>query len=109
MESEIVDEKNKNINKEIDSKKVLAWILMAIAVIYGLSPVDIVPDIPVVGWIDDFTVNLVAFTNLIQQQFCQTNIILNKLFNTIKWIMISLGAIIILIVFLIIAFIIQNK
>lgn len=101
----IVDEKNKNINKEIDSKKVLAWILMAIAVIYGLSPVDIVPDIPVVGWIDDFTVNLVAFTNLIQQQFFQTNIILNKLFSTIKWLLISLAVIIILLVFLII----QNK
>ena len=105
-ESEIVDDKN--INKENNSKKVLAWILMAIAVIYGLSPVDIVPDIPVVGWIDDCIVNLVAFTNLIQQQFFQTNIILNKLFNTIKWINIGLVAII-LMVFLIITLIIQNK
>ena len=85
-ESEIVDDKN--INKENNSKKVLAWILMAIAVIYGLSPIDIVPDIPVVGWIDDCIVNLVAFTNLIQQQFFQTNIILNKLISTIKWIII---------------------
>ena len=105
-ESEIVDDKN--INKENNSKKVLAWILMVVAVIYGLSPIDIVPDIPVVGWIDDFTVNLVAFTNLIQQQFFQTNIILNKLFNTIKWINIGLVAII-LMVFLIITLIIQNK
>lgn len=108
MESEIVDEKNKNINKEINSKKVLAWILMVIAVIYGLSPMDIIPDIPVIGWIDDGIVNLVAFTNLIQQQFFQTNIILNKLISTIKWIIIGLVAII-LIAFLIIILMIQNK
>ena len=105
-ESEIVDDKN--INKENNSKKVLAWILMVVAVIYGLSPIDIIPDIPVVGWIDDCIVNLVAFTNLIQQQFFQTNIILNKLISTIKWINIGLVAII-LMVFLIITLIIQNK
>ena len=50
-----------------------------------------------VGWIDDCIVNVVAFTNLIQHQFFQTNIILNKLFFTIKWILISLAVIIILI------------
>ena len=106
MESEIVDKKN--VNKEIGSKKVLALIIMTIAVAYGLSPIDIVPDIPIVGWIDDFMIGTAALTNLIQQQFFQTNIILNKLLSTIKWMLIGLVAII-LIAFLIIILVIQNK
>ncbi len=111
IEPEIVDEKIiNNINKERNieenqNKKVWAWILFTAAIIYGVSPIDLIPDMPVVGWIDDFTIGAAAFTNLIQQQFFQTNIILNKLFSTIKWLLISLAVIIILLVFLII----QNK
>lgn len=83
IDTEMVDENN-CVQKENDSKKALAWIIMALAVAYGLSPIDIIPDIPVVGWIDDFMINIAAFANLIQQQFCQTNTALNKLFNIIK-------------------------
>ena len=111
IEPEIVDEiknqDNKNI-KESTSKKVWAWILFIAAVIYGVSPVDVIPDIPVAGWIDDFTIGAAALTNLIQQQFFQTNNSLNKLFKTAKWILISIAVLIFLIVTLIITLIVKN-
>ena len=37
-----------------------SWILSALAVVYVLSPVDLVPDVPLVGWIDDLFVMLAA-------------------------------------------------
>jgi len=110
IDPEIVDEtqENKNIQKENFSKKILAWIIMAIAITYGVSPIDIIPDIPIVGWIDDFTIGMAAFTNLIQQQFFQTNDTLNKLFNIVKWTLIGLAILIILIAILIITIIVNN-
>ncbi|MBR3628102.1 MAG: DUF1232 domain-containing protein [Elusimicrobia bacterium] len=114
VEPEIVDniddikeQDNKNI-KESQSKKVWAWILFIAAIIYGASPVDLIPDMPVIGWIDDFTIGAAAFTNLIQQQFFQTNKSLNKLFKIAKWILISIAVLIILVAILIITLIIKN-
>ncbi len=114
IEPEIVDNTddikkrdNKNI-KESTSKKVWAWILFVLAVIYGASPIDLIPDMPVVGWIDDFTIGAAAFTNLIQQQFFQTNNSLNKLFKIAKWILISIAVLIFLIAILIITLIVKN-
>ena len=111
IEPEIVDDiqeqDNKNI-KESQSKKVWAWILFIAAIIYGASPVDLIPDMPVVGWIDDFTIGAAAFTNLIQQQFFQTNAALNKLFKIAKWILISVAILIVLVTLLIITLIIKN-
>ncbi len=110
IDPEIVSEtqKNKSVQKESDGKKVLAWIIMAMAVAYGLSPIDIVPDIPIVGWIDDFMIGTASLTNLIQQQFFQTNNTLNKLFNMVKWMLVGFAIIILLIAVLIITLIVKN-
>lgn len=114
IEPEIVDntddikkQNNKNI-EENQSKKVWAWIFFIAAVIYGVSPIDLIPDMPVVGWIDDFTIGAAALTNLIQQQFFQTNNSLNKLFKIAKWILISVAVLIILVAVLIITLIVKN-
>lgn len=37
------------------------------AVLYDISPVDVIPDIPVVGWVYDFFITVTAGLNLIQQ------------------------------------------
>ena len=115
IEPEIVDniddikkQENKNIEEESTSKKVWAWILFILAVIYGASPIDLIPDMPVVGWIDDFTIGAAAFTNLIQQQFFQTNKSLNKLFKLAKWILISVAILIFLVAILIVTLIVKN-
>ncbi len=104
---DIKEQDNKNI-EESQSKKIWAWILFVAAVIYGVSPIDLIPDMPIVGLIDDFTIGAAAFINLIQQQFFQTNHSLNKLFKIAKWILISVAVLIILVAILIITLIVKN-
>ena len=114
IDPEIVDEKTiNNINKEKNieenqNKKVWAWILFIAAIIYGVSPIDLIPDMPVVGWIDDFTIGAAAFTNLIQQQFFQTNKSLNKLFKLAKWILISIAVLVLFLAILIVTLIVKK-
>ena len=113
IEPEIINENIDNISKEKNieeskSKKIWAWILFILAVIYGASPIDLIPDMPVIGWIDDFTIGAAAFTNLIQQQFFQTNNSLNKLFKIAKWILISIAILVLLVAILIITLIVKN-
>ena len=105
--SDKIEQENKNI-EENHSKKVWAWILFVLAVIYGISPVDLVPDMPVIGWIDDFTIGAAALTNLIQQQFFQTNEAFDKLFKLAKWILISIAVLIFLVAVLIITVIAKS-
>ena len=51
--------------KPVKKKKTkLAWALLFLAIIYTLSPIDIVPDAPIIGWIDDAIVDLLAVLNL---------------------------------------------
>ena len=38
-------------------KKILIW---AVVIIYVIMPVDLVPDIPLIGWIDDMAVILIG-------------------------------------------------
>ena len=65
---EIVNEENKKINKPGNGKKILAWILFIGAVLYGISPVDAIPDvIPVLGISDDIVLGLITLANLIYQ------------------------------------------
>lgn len=113
IEPEIVNETIDSINKEKKTKgnrnkKVWAWIFLVIATIYGFSPIDLVPDAPVIGWIDDFTILSAAITNFIQQQFFQTNNVLNKILKIVKYILISLAVLITLISILILLLIIKS-
>lgn len=89
-------------NTEIEETKssVGAWIGLVLALLYGVSPVDIIPDIPVVGWIDDFFINAIAVLNLIQAELQKTNQGLASIFKGLKWVAIGLGVIIILLVLL---------
>ena len=108
---EIIDDINKEKNKKIEenkNKKIWAWILLVIATVYGISPIDLLPDAPVIGWIDDFTILSAAITNFIQQQFFQTNNALNKILKTVKYILISLAVLITLISVLILLLIIKS-
>ena len=73
IEPEIVDEIPQQDNKNINvgkNKKSLSTIFLILAVIYIISPLDIVPEvlIPVLGWVDDFAVGALAIINFINQQ-----------------------------------------
>ena len=54
-----------DIKRYTKKKTVWSWIILILALIYGVSPVDIVPDFPFVGWMDDCFIILFAVFNLI--------------------------------------------
>ena len=55
-----------NFLKKTDNKrnKFFAVLFVIAAIIYGISPVDLIPDIaPLIGWSDDIIINLIAIIN----------------------------------------------
>lgn len=77
-----------------------AWIGMVLAVIYMISPIDIIPDIPVIGWVDDFFITSTAALNLIQVNIAQTNATLANILRVLKFALIGIGIIAILLIVL---------
>lgn len=82
----------------MDSKQVTSLVLAGLAIVYDISPVDIIPDIPVVGWVDDFFITATAGLNLIEQHTKESMQWLSTIAKTLKWMTIILGAIVILLV-----------
>lgn len=80
-------------------KKVSSLVFMGLAALYDVSPVDIIPDIPVVGWIDDILITLTAFLNCIQQFTKETAHTLSIIAKIMKWILVLLGGILIVLLF----------
>ena len=101
-----------NGRKEIDMSEDLekrevshvgAWIWGVIAVLYAISPVDILPDvIPVAGWVDDILITVTGGLNLIQSYLKESNEHLAKIVKGIKWVLIVLGILIIAIIALVV-------
>ena len=55
-----------NFLKKTDKNrnKLFAVLFVIGAIIYGVSPVDLIPDIaPLIGWSDDIVLNLIALIN----------------------------------------------
>ncbi|MBV6342280.1 DUF1232 domain-containing protein [Candidatus Magnetobacterium casensis] len=76
----------------------LALLLMLLALVYDVSPVDVVPDVPIVGWIDDFFVTAAAALNVIHAMTSAQNSALTKLVSILKWMVIFIGIIAICVV-----------
>lgn len=81
-----------------NKKQITSLVLAGLAVLYDLSPVDIIPDIPVVGWVDDFFITATAGLNLIQQYTSESMQWLSTIAKTLKWLTIVLGVIVVLLV-----------
>ena len=69
---------------------------MTLCLLYGISPVDIIPDIPIVGQIDDLIILVSGGLNLLQRYMERNDSSLTSIVKVIKRIVIALGAIIIL-------------
>ena len=111
IEPEVVNGNIEQENKtaeENSKKKFWSYIFLILAMIYGAIPTDIIPDIPVIGWIDDFVIGSAALTNFVQQQFFQTNESMNKLLKAIKFVLIALAVLITLVIILIITLIAKS-
>ena len=79
-------------------KQITSLVLAGLAVLYDISPVDVIPDIPVVGWVDDFFITATAGLNLIQQYTSESMQWLSTIAKTLKWLTIILGVIVVLLV-----------
>ena len=90
------------------SKEITSLVFLGMAAAYDISPVDIIPDIPIVGWIDDFLLTITAILNCIQQFTRETSHGLSVIARTLKWIVILLGGILIALVGLFVGFIVKT-
>ncbi len=81
----------------MNRKQITSIILLIGAIVYDFIPADLIPDIPVIGWIDDFFVTSSALFNCIQQFSDDGNEILGKVMKWLKWTCFLLAVLIILI------------
>ena len=82
----------------MEKKQITSLVLAGLAVLYDISPVDVIPDIPVVGWVDDFFITATAGLNLIQQYTSESMLWLSTIAKTLKWLTVILGVIVVLLV-----------
>lgn len=82
-------------------KHITEWIQLLFSLVYVFNPIDIIPDMPAIGWIDDFFVVALGMINLVQGYTNDMNEKLAKIIKILKWIIAILGIIcIIFILFL---------
>lgn len=72
------------------------WLIFGLCLLYGISPVDIIPDVPIVGQIDDLIILASGTLNLAQRYMERADSSLTTIVKVTKWIVIALGAIVIL-------------
>ena len=85
------------------SQGIKPWIPLILALIYTVSPIDLVPDfIPIVGWLEDALLVIVGGLNGIQNGVLEANSSLRTLIKYLKWWLLIIGGIAILIVVLLV-------
>ncbi|MEI0518463.1 YkvA family protein [Brachyspira murdochii] len=89
-----------NSNKPAQSG-IVPWIPLILALIYTVSPVDLVPDvIPIVGWFEDALLLIVGGLNGIQNGVLEANSSLRGIVKFLKWGLLIVGGIGVIIVVL---------
>lgn len=99
--------------KEYDNKPasqgIKPWIPLILALLYTISPVDLVPDfIPIVGWFEDALLLIVGGLNGIQNGILDANSSLRTLIKFVKWGILIIGGIAILIVVLLVVLVFKT-
>ena len=74
-------------------RKIAPFVIFGLAVIYVFSPVDIIPDIPVIGWVDDAFILSAATLHMLEKGFGIRGQIFISILKLMKWIVIILGTI----------------
>jgi hypothetical protein len=72
---------------------VIPFVFLVLAILYDLSPIDIIPDIPVIGYVDDLIITAIATLNLMQKWFEDTSGILAAALGFMKWLVVLIGII----------------
>lgn len=92
------------MNKQVDKSYGTgwAWVWTGLAILYSISPIDVVPDfLPVAGWADDILVLGTSVLNLLQAYTRDSNEALSAILKTLKYLVLFGGIIIVLILVLI--------
>ena len=101
---------NSNLEQQSNSSNThWAWFWMILAVLYSVSPIDIIPDfIPLAGWADDILGLGISGLNLLQVYTAKSNAALSAILNILKWILL-LGGILIVLILVLIGFLIYKS
>lgn len=75
-------------------QRMSSYLLIIGALVYTLSPIDLIPDIPPIGWIDDLFVILFVLIRLKEKE--------DNIINTVSLILYSLLVLLLALIFLII-------
>lgn len=81
------------MNKQSQRSMVFPVFLFMLAIFYDISPIDLIPDIPVVGYIDDFFITAIATLNLLEKWLQDSSIVLASLLRLAKWLVVFVGII----------------
>ena len=78
---------NSNLEQQSNSSNThWAWFWMILAVLYSVSPIDIIPDfIPLAGWADDILGLGISGLNLLQVYTAKSNAALSAILKILKW------------------------
>jgi len=60
-----MSEKGPSLPKQLLAKPAVQMLLFVITVIYVISPVDAIPDVPLIGWLDDAAVVLAQLASFV--------------------------------------------
>ena len=81
------------MNQPSRRSMVFPVVLFVLAILYDISPIDLIPDIPVVGYVDDFFITAIATLNLLEKWFQDSSIVLASLLRLSKWLVVFVGII----------------
>lgn len=81
------------------SNKTVPIIIGILGLLYGISPIDAIPDvIPIAGWIDDLVITGGSLIGVIQAFTKDTNENFAKILGILKWTLWILGGILIVLI-----------
>lgn len=81
------------MNQQAQRSIVFPVVLFMLAILYDISPIDLIPDIPVVGYVDDFFITAIATLNLLEKWLQDSSIVLASLLRLAKWLVVFTGII----------------
>ena len=85
--------KNMENTRNITKGRTYKALIILLSIIYVISPIDLVPDVPPVGWSDDIAVLLLTLFYVFYVLQGKDDVFSN-LFSTLKW-AVALGGILI--------------
>jgi len=82
------------------NKQKISIVLVIASLIYDAVPVDLIPDIPFIGWLDDILLTSSAAANCLQQFANEGNPVAQTITRVIKWVALALFGVMVVCVIL---------